>query len=151
MAKSLIIYPYADVSIQHTKSNTSNTAAALVNEVSNSTNGYLMHNFSTASTTNVSSFSGLAQSSDVTVGKVRINSISSVNLYLALSKSTNATFSNINIFGTVSINGNTYQSESYNPTGTVNASSRTLLINNATINRVYPSLSTANKGGNYLN
>ena len=144
MAKTLIIYPFADVSIGHTKSNTEITGANLINEANNSTNGFLTHNFSTASTTCVSSFSDMEQRSNVTLGKLRINSISSVNLYLALSKSSNATFSNVNIFGTVSINGNTYQSESYNPTGAVNASSRVLPVNNANVNRVYSSLSSAN-------
>ena len=144
MAKTLIIYPFADVSIGHTKSNTEITGANLINEANNSTNGFLTHNFSTASTTCVSSFSDMEQRSNVTLGKLRINSISSVNLYLALSKSSNATFSNVNIFGTVSINGNTYQSESYNPTGAVNASSRVLTVNNANVNRVYSSLSSAN-------
>lgn len=144
MAKTLIIYPFADVSIGHSKSNTGRTGANLINEADNSTNGYLAHNFSTASTTYVSSFSDMEQRSNVTLGKLRINSISSVNLYLALSKTSNVTFSNVNIFGTVSINGNTYQSESYNPTGTVNASSRVLPINNANVNRIYSSLSSAN-------
>lgn len=143
MAKSLIIYPFADVSIQHSKSNTSSTACDLVNEVTNSTTGYLAHSFTTASTSYVSSFSGLAQASDVTLGKIRINSITSVNLYLALSKSNNATFDSVNIFGTVTINGNTYQSASYNPTGTVNASLQNLPISNANINRTYQSLSAA--------
>lgn len=144
MAKTLIIYPFADVSIGHAKSNTASTGANLINEANNSTNGYLAHNFSTASTTYVSSFSDMEQRSNVTLGKLRINSISSVNLYLALSKSSNATFSGVNIFGTVSINGNTYKSESYNPTGATNASSRTLLISNANVNVVYPSLSSSN-------
>lgn len=144
MAKTLIIYPFADVSIGHTKSNTGITGANLINEANNSTNGYLAHNFSTASTTYVSSFSDMEQRSNVTLGKLRINSISSVNLYLALSKSSNATFSNVNIFGTVSINGNTYQSESYNPTGAVSASLQTLSINNASVNRIYSSLDVAN-------
>lgn len=144
MAKTLIIYPYADVSIQHSKSNTSSTAAALVNETNNNTTGYLSHDFTTASTTYVSSFSGLAQSSDVTLGKIRINSISSVNLYLAITKGSNATLSGINIFGSVSINGSTYQSASYSPTAAVSASLQTLAITNANINRIYSSLSAAN-------
>ncbi len=144
MAKTLIIYPFADGTIGHSKSNTSSTAASLVNEPSNSTTGYLSHSFTTASTTNVSSFRSLTQASDVTLGKVRINSISSVNLYLALSKSSNATFNGVNIFGSVTINGNTYQSASYNPTGAVSASLQTLSINNASVNRIYSSLAAAN-------
>lgn len=144
MAKTLIIYPYADISIGHTKSNTSSTGANLVNEKNNNTTGYLGHTFATASTTYVSSFSSLTQSSDVTLGKIRINSISSVNLYLALSKSSNATFNGVNIFGSVTINGNTYQSASYSPTGAVSASLQTLSINNASVNRIYSSLAAAN-------
>ena len=144
MAKTLIIYPFADGTIGHSKSNTSSTAASLVNEPSNSTTGYLSHSFTTASTTNVSSFRSLTQASDVTLGKVRINSISSVNLYLSITKGSNATLSNINIFGSVSINGNTYQSASYRPTAAVSASLQTLAISNANINRTYASLSAAN-------
>lgn len=144
MAKTLIIYPFSDGSIGHTKSNTSSTAASLVNEPSNSTTGYLSHSFTTASTTNVSSFRSLTQASDVTLGKVRINSISSVNLYLSITKGSNATLSNINIFGSVSINGNTYQSASYRPTAAVSASLQTLAISNANINCTYASLSAAN-------
>ena len=144
MAKTLIIYPYADISIGHTKSNTSSTGANLVNEKNNDTTGYLGHTFATASTTYVSSFSSLTQSSDVTLGKIRINSISSVNLYLALSKSSNATFNGVNIFGSVTINGSTYQSASYSPTGAVSASLQTLSINNASVNRIYSSLAAAN-------
>lgn len=144
MAKTLIIYPYADITIQHSKSNTSSTAANLINEVSQSENGYIGHTFSSASTTTyVSSFSSLTQSSSVTLGKLRINSISSVNLYLELSKSSNASLSDVNIFGSVTINGNTYRSASYNPTGAVSTSLRTLEINNANINRRYSSLAEA--------
>lgn len=142
MAKTLIIYPFADISIGHTKSNTGSTGANLINEGSNNETGYLIHNFSTASTTYVSSFSDMEQRSNVTLGKLRINSISSVNLYLEINTSY-ATLNGINIFGAVSINGNTYQSESYSPTGSVNTSSRTLSINNANVNVVYPSLSSA--------
>lgn len=143
MAKSLIIYPYADVTIQHSKSSNSSTAANLVNEVNNSTNGYLTHNFSSASTTYASSFSGLAQSSNVTLGKVMIYSISSFNLYLSLTKGSNATLSNIDIYGSVSINGSTYTSEHYNPTASVSNSARELAISNANINRSYSSISAA--------
>ena len=146
MAKTLTIYPFADVSIQHAKSSTDSTGYALVNEKTNNTTGYLSHTFSTGATTYVSSFGGLDHASDVTIGKIRINSISSVNLYLDLTKGSNATLNGVNIFGNVTINGNTYTSSSYNPTGAVSTSLQTLAISNANINQIYSSVSTASIG-----
>lgn len=146
MAKTLIIYPFADVNVAHSKSSSNSAGYVLINEDANSQEGYLQQSYSTSAATVVSSFSSLRQASNVTLGKIRINSIDSVNLYLSITKGSNATLRNINIFGSVSIDGNTYQSASYNPTAAVSTSARQLAISNANINQVYSSISNANIG-----
>lgn len=142
MAKTLTIYPYADLTIQHTKSS-NNSASSLVNEPTNSTNGYIEHTYSTTANTLVSSFSDVVNASNVSIGKLKIYSISSLNLYLSITKGSNATLSDVDIYGSVSINGNTYTSSHYNPTAAVSNSARVLSISNSDVNRIYPSLSSA--------
>lgn len=145
MAKTLIIYPSGDGTIQHTKSS-NGSGYTLINETTNNTTGYISQNYTTTVNTLTSNFTTLLQASNVSLGKLRINSINSVNYYLAITKGSSATLSRIDISGSVTINENTYTSESYKPTGSVDRSARTLQIPNANINRIYSSLRDANIG-----
>jgi len=141
MAKTLIIYPYADVNIGHTKSNTSSSGYSLINGATNNTTGSLKHELSTTVNTLTSTFTNLQQNSTITLGKIRINSISSVNLYLAITKGQNATLTEMDIFGSVIIDGTTYKSSSYKPTGAVSTAAQTLSVQSNNINKIYQSLS----------
>lgn len=144
MAQTLVIYPFTDITIGHTKSESGATAASLINEPVDSATGYIGHVLDSSTSTKTSTFGGLDTASDVVIGKVRINTIDSVNLYGTIYRSnTDATIRNINIFGSVTINGNTYQSESYTENTDVTESSQVLQITGASINRIYPSLADA--------
>jgi len=141
MAKTLIIYPYADVNIGHTKSNTSSSGYSLINGATNNTTGSLKHELSTTVNTLTSTFTNLQQNSTITLGKIRLNSITSVNLYLTITKGQNATLTEMDIFGSVIIDGTTYKSSSYKPTGAVSNTARTLSVQSNNINKIYQSLS----------
>ena len=141
MAKSLKLYPYADGTINHTKSSTNSSGYSLINGTSNNTTGYLRHSLSTTVNTLTSSFTSMRPASNVTIGKIRINSLTSVNLYLAINKGSNATLTSMDIFGSVTIDGTTYKSGSYNPTAAASTASRTLNFSNANVNKIVQSLS----------
>lgn len=153
MAKTLIIYPYADGVIGHTKSNNTGSAASLINEQTNSANGYLQQtfNFVDAAETVTSSFSGFSVSDGTSLNKFRLNSILSVNLYFAKYRTaytqTNITINDLNIFGTVTLNGTNYISESYTDgTATNNRTTiaHSLSISTNSINRTYQSVNDLN-------
>lgn len=141
MAKTLIIYPYADGTIGHTKSSTGSSGYSLINGTTNNTTGYLRHSLSTTVNTLTSSFTSMQPASNVTIGKIRVNSLTSVNLYIAVNKGSNATLASMDIFGSITIDGNTYKSQTYNPTGNVNVTSQTLSFTNANVNKIFQSLS----------
>ena len=141
MAKSLKLYPYSDGTIGHTKSSNNSSGYSLINGTTNNTTGYLRHNLSTTVNTLTSTFTNLQPASNVTLGKIRINSLTSVNLYLAVTEGSNATLKSMDIFGSITIDGTTYKSSSYKPTGNVNTTSQTLSFSNANINKIYQSLS----------
>ncbi len=141
MAKSLIIYPYADVNIGHTKSNTSSSGYSLINGATNNTTGSLSHELSETVNTLTSTFTNLQQNSTITLGKIRLNSITSVNLYLTITKGQNATLTQMDIFGSVIIDGTTYKSSSYKPTAAATRTAQTLSVSSGNINKIYQSLS----------
>lgn len=141
MAKTLIIYPYADVSIGHTKSSNNSSGYSLINNATNSTTGSLTHELSTTVNTLTSTFTNLQQTSSITLGKIRLNSISSVNLYLTITKGSSATLTGMDIFGSVIIDGTTYKSSSYKPTGAATRTAQTLSVSSGNINKIYQSLS----------
>lgn len=153
MAKSLILYPFADGTIGHSKSNTSVAAYSLINEYTNNTEGYLGQTFSfDGVNTLTSSFSSLTPNSSVTtLNKFRLNSISSVNLYFAKYKnaytSSNVSITNLNIFGQVTLDGANYTSASYTDGSATNSRtpvSQSLAIPSNTINKTYQSIRDLN-------
>lgn len=144
MATTIKLYPFADGTINHTKSSTSSSAYSLINEATNSTTGYLYHNFSTSSTNRVSSFTNLSPASNVNINnKIRINSIDNVFYYIT-TETSNANLQNINLYGTVKIGNLTFNSSSFIDTTAVSRSSQTLNISNGSVNLIYDSFSDAN-------
>jgi len=137
MAKSLILYPYSDVQVNHSKSASGNQGYSLINEASNSSNGYIQDILETDNKTLLSTFSSMRPASNISVGKIRLNSITSVNLYLQVTKGSNATLAEISIYGSVAVDGTTYTSQSYNPSGAVSASAQTLSVPSNTIGKIY--------------
>ena len=114
MAKTLIIYPYADVSIGHTKSNTGSTGAALVNAPNNDTSGYLGHTITTGNTTYTSTLTDFEQASNIALGKIRINSITSTNFYLSHEVNNASRIDTFSLTSIVTIDGVEYNSSGYN-------------------------------------
>lgn len=144
MATTIKLYPFADGTINHTKSSTSSSAYSLINEATNSTTGYLQHSFSTSSTNRVSSFTNLSPASNVSINnKIRINSIDNVFYYIT-TETSNANLQDINLYGTVKIGDLTFNSSSFTDTTTVSRSSQTLNISNGSVNLIYDSFSDAN-------
>lgn len=145
MAKSLIIYPFSDINVTHSKSSTNSAGYTLINEINNNTSGYLLHTFSTKSSTLTSTFGKLSQSSNITLNKIIIYSILQVNFYLG-GQASNCTINDFNIYGNIIINGNTYSSESStNHITNNNGTNVQLQVNNATnINHIVSSLNNEN-------
>ena len=144
MATTIKLYPFADGTINHTKSSTNSSGYSLINETTNSTTGYLEHTFSTSSTNKVSSFTNLSPASNVSISnKIRINSIDNVFYYIT-TETSNANLQNINLYGTVKIGNLTFNSSSFTSTSAVTRSSQTLNISNGTVNLIYESFSAAN-------
>jgi len=150
MAKTLIIYPYADVSIGHTKSTTGSTGAALVNAPNNDTSGYLGHTITTGNTTYTSTLTDFEQDSSVTLGKIRINSITSANFYISHYVNGYSRIDSFSLTAKISINGTEYNSSEYNTIlvnsgqNTTRYGSPSLAIADNTINRKVDSLKNAN-------
>lgn len=139
MANTLIIYPYADGTIGHSLS-TGSVAYTLINEVNNSTSGYIEHKFTTSSTTKTSSFTKLSAASNINLGKIILRSIDNIKLYFR-AYTNNANLNNINIHGNITIDGNIYNSNSYTSTNTGNNLSQTLNFPSNSINKIYRSIS----------
>ncbi len=153
MAKSLILYPFADGNIGHSKSNSSVAAYSLINEYTDNTEGYLGQTYSfDGVNTLTSSFSSLTPNSSVTtLNKFRLNSISSVNLYFAKYKNaytqSNVSITDLNIFGQVTLDGVNYISASYTDGSATNSRtpvSQSLAIPSNTINKTYQSIRDLN-------
>lgn len=151
MAKTLIIYPYADVNIEHTKSNTSSSGYSLINDTTNNTTGSLNHTIDTTLSTKTSSFSNLSHASNVTLGKIRINSISSVNFYIGHTVNSNTRIDSFSLSGIVTIDSINYNSTEYtnilvsDQANKTNYDNPVLSITGSnSVNKIFNSLSDAN-------
>lgn len=146
MAKTLIIYPFADVSIRHTKSNTGSTGAALVNAPNNDTSGYLGHTITTGNTTYTSTLTDFEQASNITLGKIRINSVTSANFYLSHQVNDASRIDSFSLASIVSIDGVEYNSSDYNTIlvndkeDTTKYTNASLTVSPNSINRIVNSL-----------
>lgn len=151
MAKTLIIYPYADVNIEHTKSNTSSSGYSLINDTTNNTTGSLNHTIDTTLSTKTSSFSNLSHASNVTLGKIRINSISSVNFYIGHTVNSNTRIDSFSLSSIVIIDNINYNSTEYTNILVSDQANRTNYDNpvlsitgSNSVNKIFNSLSDAN-------
>lgn len=146
MAKTLIIYPYADGTIGHSKSNSSSSGAALVNSPTNNTSGYLGHTITTGDSTYTSTLASFEPSSDTTLGKIRINSILSTNFYLSHYVNRYSRIDTFLLTSKVSIDNVEYNSSEYNTIlvtdkeNTTKYANVSLPISSNTINRIVDSL-----------
>lgn len=145
MANTIILYPIADVSLEHSLSNTSAAGGyALINDVtSDDTEGYILQSFSRTTQSATSEFSCSA-----TTGKIYITGISTLVRASCYNSSTTMALKT-SITPSVSINGGAYSSGSaHSMSGTTTSNSWTNLTDTITnvdgFNTIYESAEAAN-------